>query len=637
MRLQKTVVGALTAALLMAAVSCGNGSSSSETIPIVLSVPDSLTAAGAGEERISLEWKDTNLYEQGYRIERRTDVTDFQLIDSVPMDSTTYLDSVPVAEKTYQYRVRAFKGAITSDYSNIASAVSLHAPKDLEAEGMAIDLVMLTWNDLSGKEDGFDIQRSTDGVDYQTVDTVAADETSYTDMGLEAGTIYHYKVRAFDHGGGVSDFTDPDGTATFVIPWACAYGTKQGDPAYAMARTVDLGYVTAGNTYATSTGLPDFWLVKTDLKGDVVWQMAYGGAKTDHLAAITATQDGGFIVAGETDSFGAGKYDYWLMKLDADGKIEWQKTYGGLDNDYARTVVQTSEGGFIVAGESRSFGAGGYNAWVLKLDRDGVVEWEYLYGGSAEDFVCSVAELKDNGYAIFGHTYSFGVKKSDLWLTRLSKSGEILGQLTYGGEEFEYANSMTFLDNGGFLLTARTHSFGGGAGDAWVIKIKETGGIEWQKALGGKELDYLNDVALPPGDEFVLAGETFSFGQGEGDAWIMLLNANGAILWEKAYGGALRDHAAALCTLVDGLAATGYTYSFGAGDRDMWTLKIDPDGSIDFTPSSGAKAVDTTALVEDTTVTAAVAYGIRIKTQGTVNDTDAVVTVTNCAVNRQAP
>jgi len=166
------------------------------------------------------------------------------------------------------------------------------------------------------------------------------------------------------------------------------------------------------------------------------WAKAYGGNSWDSafsVHSVRQTSDGGFIVAGYTDSFGAGSSDFWVLKLDADGNVSWQKTYGGSSYDHAESIQQTADGGYIVAGRTNSFGAGNYDLLVLKLDASGNVLWQKTYGGEQMDGAFSVQQTSDGGYIIGGMTESFNVESGDAWVLKLDGNGNVQWQKTYGG------------------------------------------------------------------------------------------------------------------------------------------------------------------------------------------------------------
>jgi len=192
--------------------------------------------------------------------------------------------------------------------------------------------------------------------------------------------------------------------------FAMTYGGPGDETAFSVQQTSDGGYIVAGETTSFGAGwLPDFWILKLDENGNVRWQRRYGGTGEDAAASVHQTFDGGYVVAGLTGSFGAGDLDMWVLKLDPEGSIEWQKTYGGGFQDFAISVQQTSDGGYIAGGRTFSFGAGLADLWVLKLDTVGNIEWEKRYGGADfERRVETIRQTWDGGYILAGTTLSFG-------------------------------------------------------------------------------------------------------------------------------------------------------------------------------------------------------------------------------------
>ena len=274
-----------------------------------------------------------------------------------------------------------------------------------------------------------------------------------------------------------------------------------------------------------------FVVLRLNATGGLVWQNAFGvGLNNAFAASAQQTSDGGFIVVGGTTSFGAGS-DVWVLKLNATGGVVWQKTYGGAGDDFATSVQQTSDGAFIVAGNTNSFGAGGYDVWVLKLDPTGGVVWQKTYGGTGNDFADSVRQTTDGGYIVGGRTSSFGQGLIDAWVLKLNATGGVVWQKTYGGKGDDFASSAQQTSDGGYIVAGGTNSFGQGATDAWVLKLDATGGVVWQKTYGGTDVDFGNSIEQTSDGGFVVAGSTRSFGPGGGHSigWVLKLDANGNI------------------------------------------------------------------------------------------------------------
>ena len=201
------------------------------------------------------------------------------------------------------------------------------------------------------------------------------------------------------------------------------FGGEGGDWARSVQQTSDGGYILAGQTGSFGAGSYDAWLIKTDANGNKVWDKTFGGSSYDEANAVQQTSDGGYILAGETYSFGTGSYDAWLIKTDANGNKVWDKTFGGISSDGAYSVQQTSDGGYILAGSTDSFGAGSSDAWLIKTDADGNKVWDKTFGGISGDVASAVQQTKDGGYILAGYTGSFGAGVYDAWLIKTDAEG----------------------------------------------------------------------------------------------------------------------------------------------------------------------------------------------------------------------
>jgi predicted secreted protein len=350
------------------------------------------------------------------------------------------------------------------------------------------------------------------------------------------------------------------------------------------------------------------------------WFKTYGGTGNDSASFIQQTPDGGYIMAGDTTSFGAGNRDIWLLKLDGEGSATWQKTYGGTGREWIESIQQTPDGGYIVAGHTPSFGAGGGDAWIIKLDGSGNVTWQRTYGGTALDFAGSIRQTSDEGYIVAGYTESFGAGERDGWLFKLDGDGNVSWQKTYGGTGNDYAGSVLQTSDG-YIVVGQTESFGAGGGDAWIMKLNVSGNVAWQKTYGGTGYDSAWSV-LQTSDGYIVAGDTESFGAGGRDAWLMKLDGSGNVTWQKTYGGAKYDSNFSIQKIQDGgYIMVGSTQSFGAGnDDDAWFFKLDENGSANSCPFERIS----TAIVSDTAVTVTETAAITGTTSVTGVDTTIV-------------
>jgi uncharacterized delta-60 repeat protein len=385
-----------------------------------------------------------------------------------------------------------------------------------------------------------------------------------------------------------------------TVSWGRTYGgTNGGCNANTIAPTLDGGYVVAGRIGSFGgPGKKDVWVLKLDGWGNVQWQKTYGGPKPDEATAIVLTPDGGYVVAGWTWSFGAGWGDVWVLKLDGRGNVQWQKTYGGPDEDRANAIALTSDGGYVVAGETGSFGAGEKDVWVLKLDGQGDVQWEKTYGGPNDDEANAIVPTSDGGYVVAGWTKSFGAGKEDVWVLKLDRRGNVQWQKTYGGPDEDRANAIALTSDGGYVVAGKTWSFGAG-GEVWVLKLDGQGNVQRKKTYGRTGDDEANAIALTSDGGYVVGGKTCSF---ECNAWVLKLDGQGDVQWQKTYGGTDNHFAQAIAPTSDGgYVVAGWTLPrWSSEERDVWVLKLGADGSIRGCPSGLVR--DSAASVTSTAV-----------------------------------
>jgi len=209
------------------------------------------------------------------------------------------------------------------------------------------------------------------------------------------------------------------------------------------------------------------------------WTKTYGGTDAEYWGLIRETAEGGYILAGHSASFGPGGYDLWVLKLNADGSIVWQKSYGGPEQESINSVDETSDGGYIVAGATVSFAQGQNAAWLLKLDSSGNVQWQKSYGGNIGDGITLIQETPGGGYIAAGLTSSSGAGKNDAWVLKLNASGNIQWQKTYGGTDDDWIYQIQQTADGNYIVAGMTQSFGTGDRDVWLLKLKSNGDVEW--------------------------------------------------------------------------------------------------------------------------------------------------------------
>ncbi len=359
--------------------------------------------------------------------------------------------------------------------------------------------------------------------------------------------------------------------------WAKTYGGTADDMAYAVIQTSDGGYAVAG--FTESFGInSEFLMLKLDNTGGLEWAKTYGGACGEFVHSIAQTSDGGYIAAAYTSSFGAGYADFLVLKLNSSGDLEWARTYGGTDYDSAYCIIQSSDGGYVVVGNTRSFGAGNWDILILKLASNGAISWARAFGGTGWDKAYSVTQTTDGGYAIAGWTMSFGAGSYDILVLKLDGSGALSWAKTLGGTSGDRAYCITRTSDGGVAVVGETGSFGG-SWDFLAFKLGSTGDVSWARIFTGTKQEYGSITQTSDGG-FAAAGWTDAFGEGGKDFFFLRLDPGGDLLWAKTFGGPSDDAAYSLVQTSDeGYAVAGYTNSFGAGYADFLVMRLVPDGN----------------------------------------------------------
>jgi len=364
-------------------------------------------------------------------------------------------------------------------------------------------------------------------------------------------------------------------STTVGIQWDVAFGGPAKDWAYAMTATGGGGVCTAGRTASKGAGLEDAWVVCVDGNGQLVWDRTFGGTAIDRARAIIETRDGGLFVAGATESKGAGEFDAWALKLDADGELLWERTFGGPATDWASSAVETRDGGLALGGYTQAASGAPYDFWVIKLNAEGELLWERTFGGPATDWATAIAETRDRGLVVVGHTESKGAGAADFWVVKLDAGGELIWDQTFGGADLDYASAVTASGDGGAVVAGLTGSAGAGGLDIRVLKLDARGEVMWDRLYGGEQDDWVRAVIETRDGGHALAGYTMSQGAGLYDVWMLKLNADGALLTERTFGDTGNEWARAVAEMPDGgLAFAGDTLSRGAGASDVLILKI---------------------------------------------------------------
>ncbi len=352
-----------------------------------------------------------------------------------------------------------------------------------------------------------------------------------------------------------------------TLQWSKTFGGSQDDRANQIIQTNDGGYALIGYSKSNdldvigNQGLKDFWVLKLDASGSISWQKDFGFSGNDKGITLIQTTDGGYLLGGIIDVTASGGLgtdksmqinhaggDYWVIKLDASGTKQWRKFYGGGQTDTLNDVIQTTDGGFLLVGDSDSNDVdinnnkGSYDFWIVKINNSGVLQWENSYGGTEIEKGYSITKTTDGNYVIVGDARSTdgdltnSKGNADVWVVKINDNGSIIWQKNYGGSSFDNARSVVTATNGGFFITGSSRSLNidastnNGQNDVWILKISENGNLDWQKSLGGSEIEVGYGITQLQDGSIVVVGDTvsddFDFPNNKGfkDALIIRIN-----------------------------------------------------------------------------------------------------------------
>ena len=420
---------------------------------------------------------------------------------------------------------------------------------------------------------------------------------------------------------------DSDNKTNIEATFVKTYGGSKNDSAQSIVATMDGGYAVLGFTQSMDGDITDkqnesfdYWVLKFNAEDELQWQKSYGGSADERGSDIIQTQDGGFAILGYSFSNdgdvteNAGLQDYWLAKLDANGNISWQKSFGYQGADSGISVIQTTDQGYLISGildvtasgglgntsrGANSLHAGG-DYWVLKLNASGDIQWSKYFGGNFTDTPESIVQTEDNGFIIVGGSdsndtdISSNIGSYDFWIIKISDSGDLVWEESFGGDQIDQARAIVKSGDGNFIIAGDTRSSNNdisnniGAADLWLIKISPSGNLLWEKTIGGTSFDVARAITKTQDNGFLLAGSSrssdvdVSENKGQNDAWALKIDANANLQWEITVGGSNIDFAYSIAELNDSsvIAVGDSTSSDGdiienKGFTDVLIIKID--------------------------------------------------------------
>ena len=416
------------------------------------------------------------------------------------------------------------------------------------------------------------------------------------------------------HYGFKTGMAEPD------IEWAKTYGGSNMDQPFSVKQSHDGGYIIAGASGSEDgdvtnlKGNWDYWIVKLDEFGDILWEKTFGGTNAEKAYSIEQTNDDGFIIAGYTESNNGDVsealwYDYWIVKIDKLGNITWEHTFGGNNRDQANCIKQTADNCYIIAGNTESSDGivtnyrGSSDIWIIKINSDGELLWQKTIGGSGWDEAQFIEQTRDSGYIVAGNTSSSDGDfitnhlSDEFCIVKLDSSGNIQWYKTLGGSLAEKAYSILETNDFGYIGVGWTKSNDGdisslkGNSDIWIVKLDALGNLQWERTLGGTMGEMAYSIVQTSDDGFVVGGWTASMdgdvtvNKGQSDCWLVKLDVDGNIQWQKTIGGSQSEwinylrvnNADAIILVGETTSNDGDVLGF-SGARDFWVVKISPEG-----------------------------------------------------------
>lgn len=356
------------------------------------------------------------------------------------------------------------------------------------------------------------------------------------------------------------------------VLWTKTFGGFGEDKAQSVQQTTDGGYILVGTTHSFGSGKGDFWLIKTDKDGKESWNKTFGGPHKEEAKDIQKTNEGGYILAGKTKSYGSGKYDGWIVKTDQSGNKSWSKTFGGSEEDWIQSLQQTDDGGYILAGITYSHGPG--VAWLIKTDESGNKTWSKTFKNSNENWLSSVRQTADGGYIIAGRVGAYESPSKDVWLIKTDEAGNKEWNQSFSSYYDNRLASIQQTKDKGYILAGWNFSKARRK-NAWLMKINETGESQWNQSFGSSSEDWVSSIQQTDDGGYIFGGGTYSFKHRQNHAWLTKTDETGKKEWSWIFGGEGEDWISSIQQTENrNYILAGSTESFGNGEFDAWLIKV---------------------------------------------------------------
>ena len=466
--------------------------------------------------------------------------------------------------------------------------------KDLSIDSLSSGSIRLVWtapgdDSITGQAAQYDIRYSTSELDSSSwssatsctnphTPAIAGTVESFAVTGLDPMTKYYFALRTSDEShnwSSVSNAVSAKTPDSVIITWERTYGGPHQELLGKVVVAPDGGYVMAGQTSSYGSGYSDVYLLKVDEYGEIVWQAVYGGGMSDDAWDVAVTPDGGYITAGSTGFSGDFLLDALIVKFDGNGHVIWGRTYDNEETsmDWAFSIASVPDGGYLVAGTATDhYGEEplGY-LWLLKINESGDVIWQQFHGIDMYPF--STLAAPDGGFVIVGSA-------PDVRLLKVDNSGEVVWDKVLGAELNAFDSRCVIVAvGGGYLVTGYTYT--DITRDVYLAHVSESGDIIWERVYSSEGDTRSYSVIVAPDGGYIVAGRTKSPEAAYTDAYLMKVDGSGNLVWDRVYGGDYHDFAWSVAVTDDGgLIMGGVTQSFGAGGGDYYLLKLDANGNL---------------------------------------------------------